>query len=265
MAGAAGPVRRADLHAVHPSIAPRHADRGVLEAIEDARSRRRARPRDRAALDLRHPRRGRAGGGRGDAAASPCDHAPDALVGFGLGGPEIGVPRPQFKPHFDRGARGRAAQRAARRARPPARRPSGTRCATSAPSGSATAPRRVAGPRAAGLPRRAPHPARGLPDLQHRHPRGRAPRRAPDPAAASTPGSWSRSTATTRRCSAPRSTGSTRSPPAARPRRDGRRRAGPERRAASFLPASDKARVLAEIDAYAAANAEEADGERHRR
>ncbi|MDQ6687068.1 MAG: adenosine deaminase [Actinomycetota bacterium] len=27
--------------------------------------------------------------------------APDALVGFGLGGPEIGVPRPQFKPHFD--------------------------------------------------------------------------------------------------------------------------------------------------------------------
>ena len=29
------------------------------------------------------------------------DHAPDALIGFGLGGPEIGVPRPQFKPHFD--------------------------------------------------------------------------------------------------------------------------------------------------------------------
>ncbi|GAA1476280.1 adenosine deaminase [Nocardioides aestuarii] len=29
------------------------------------------------------------------------NHAPDALVGFGLGGPEIGVPRPQFKPHFD--------------------------------------------------------------------------------------------------------------------------------------------------------------------
>ncbi len=29
------------------------------------------------------------------------DHRPDALVGFGLGGPEIGVPRPQFQPHFD--------------------------------------------------------------------------------------------------------------------------------------------------------------------
>jgi adenosine deaminase len=26
---------------------------------------------------------------------------PDALIGFGLGGPEVGVPRPQFKPHFD--------------------------------------------------------------------------------------------------------------------------------------------------------------------
>jgi len=29
------------------------------------------------------------------------NHRPDALVGFGLGGPEIGVPRPQFRPHFD--------------------------------------------------------------------------------------------------------------------------------------------------------------------
>jgi aminodeoxyfutalosine deaminase len=29
------------------------------------------------------------------------DHRTDALVGFGLGGPEIGVPRPQFRPHFD--------------------------------------------------------------------------------------------------------------------------------------------------------------------
>jgi aminodeoxyfutalosine deaminase len=30
------------------------------------------------------------------------DHAPDALIGFGLGGPEIGVPRPQFMPHFEK-------------------------------------------------------------------------------------------------------------------------------------------------------------------
>ena len=28
-------------------------------------------------------------------------HAPEALIGFGLGGPEVGVPRPQFQPHFD--------------------------------------------------------------------------------------------------------------------------------------------------------------------
>ena len=29
------------------------------------------------------------------------EHRTDALLGFGLGGPEIGVPRPQFQPHFD--------------------------------------------------------------------------------------------------------------------------------------------------------------------
>ncbi|MCX5155382.1 adenosine deaminase [Streptomyces sp. NBC_00291] len=30
------------------------------------------------------------------------DLRPEGLVSFGLGGPEIGVPRPQFKPYFDR-------------------------------------------------------------------------------------------------------------------------------------------------------------------
>ncbi|MBB6626767.1 adenosine deaminase [Nocardioides sp. KIGAM211] len=29
------------------------------------------------------------------------EHRTDGLIGFGLGGPEIGVPRPQFQPHFD--------------------------------------------------------------------------------------------------------------------------------------------------------------------
>ena len=29
------------------------------------------------------------------------DHRTEGLIGFGLGGPEIGVPRPQFQPHFD--------------------------------------------------------------------------------------------------------------------------------------------------------------------
>jgi aminodeoxyfutalosine deaminase len=30
------------------------------------------------------------------------DERPDALISFGLGGPEMGVPRPQFKPYFDK-------------------------------------------------------------------------------------------------------------------------------------------------------------------
>ena len=30
------------------------------------------------------------------------DERPDGLVSFGLGGPEIGVPRPQFRPYFDK-------------------------------------------------------------------------------------------------------------------------------------------------------------------
>jgi aminodeoxyfutalosine deaminase len=29
------------------------------------------------------------------------NHRPEGLVGFGLGGPELGVPRPQFQPHFE--------------------------------------------------------------------------------------------------------------------------------------------------------------------
>ncbi|QDP94951.1 adenosine deaminase [Microlunatus elymi] len=40
------------------------------------------------------------------AAETTCEIAVDlgsqALIGFGLGGPEIGVPRPQFRPYFDR-------------------------------------------------------------------------------------------------------------------------------------------------------------------
>jgi aminodeoxyfutalosine deaminase len=35
------------------------------------------------------------------ATVSYLEHAPSTLVGFGLGGPEVGVPRPQFKPYFD--------------------------------------------------------------------------------------------------------------------------------------------------------------------
>ena len=61
-----------------------------------------------------------------------------------------------------------------------------------------------AGPRAARAPRRARHPARGLPVVQHRDPGGRARSRSTRSGPSATPASSSRSTATTRRCSAPR-------------------------------------------------------------
>ena len=35
------------------------------------------------------------------ATVSYLEHAPSSLVGFGLGGPEVGVPRPQFAPYFE--------------------------------------------------------------------------------------------------------------------------------------------------------------------
>ena len=69
------------------------------EAIEDARV---AAQRD-FGLVLRwiYDIPGESGIPAADATLSyALDHAPDALVGFGLGGPEIGVPRPQFETHF---------------------------------------------------------------------------------------------------------------------------------------------------------------------
>ena len=70
------------------------------EAIEDARV---AAERD-LGLVLRwiYDIPGESGLPAADATLSyALDHVPDALVAFGLGGPEIGVPRPQFQPHFD--------------------------------------------------------------------------------------------------------------------------------------------------------------------
>ena len=103
------------------------------------------------------------------------NHAPDGLIGFGLGGPEVGVPRPQFKPHFD------AARAAGLRSLPHAGETTGPgdRVGRAAPPRRRTdRPRHLlrAGPRTARAPRRAPDPARGLPVVQHRHPRGRHPR-----------------------------------------------------------------------------------------
>ncbi|ROO89358.1 aminodeoxyfutalosine deaminase [Actinocorallia herbida] len=72
-----------------------------IEAIEDAR---RTAERDfgivlRWCFDIP----GEEGLPAGEATARfAVEHAPDALVSFGLGGPEAGWPRPQFKPFFDR-------------------------------------------------------------------------------------------------------------------------------------------------------------------
>ncbi len=70
------------------------------EAIEDARV---AAERD-FGLVLRwiYDVPGESGIPAADATLSyALEHRTDALVGFGLGGPEIGVPRAQFAPHFD--------------------------------------------------------------------------------------------------------------------------------------------------------------------
>ena len=89
----------------YTSVLPHDEDRGMpieayTEAIEDARV---AVERD-FGLVLRwiYDVPGESGLPAADATlAFALDHRPDGLVGFGLGGPEIGVPRPQFQPHFD--------------------------------------------------------------------------------------------------------------------------------------------------------------------
>lgn len=70
------------------------------EAIEDAR---RAAERDHGiVLRWIYDIPGESGIPAADATlAYALDHRPDGLVGFGLGGPEIGVPRAWFTPHFD--------------------------------------------------------------------------------------------------------------------------------------------------------------------
>ncbi|MEV5766290.1 adenosine deaminase [Micromonospora sp. NPDC052213] len=83
-----------------------HVHRGIpapafCEAIEDARK--------RAAADFGIELRwcfdipGEAGlPAAEETLRISLEERPDGLISFGLGGPEIGVPRPQFKPYFDR-------------------------------------------------------------------------------------------------------------------------------------------------------------------
>ena len=73
---------------------------GYTEAIEDARL---SAERDLGiVLQWIYDIPGESGLPAADATLDyALNHPPDGLIGFGLGGPEIGVPRPQFKPHFD--------------------------------------------------------------------------------------------------------------------------------------------------------------------
>jgi len=98
-------VRYAELTCTpYTSVLPHDADRGMpieayTEAIEDARV---AAERD-FGLVLRwiYDVPGESGIPAADATLGfALDHRPDGLVAFGLGGPEIGVPRDWFVPHF---------------------------------------------------------------------------------------------------------------------------------------------------------------------
>ncbi len=99
-------VRYAELTCTpYTSVLPDDPDNGIpieayTEAIEDARI---AAERD-FGIVLRwiYDIPGESGMPAADATLSfATNNRVDALVGFGLGGPEVGVSRPQFKPHFD--------------------------------------------------------------------------------------------------------------------------------------------------------------------
>ena len=99
-------VRYAELTCTpYTSVLPDDPEHGMpieayTEAIEDARI---AAERD-FGIVLRwiYDIPGESGMPAADATLSfATNHRVDALVGFGLGGPEVGVARAQFKPHFD--------------------------------------------------------------------------------------------------------------------------------------------------------------------
>ncbi|WP_418064519.1 adenosine deaminase [Pimelobacter simplex] len=98
-------VRYAELTCTpYTSVLPDDPERGMAieaytEAIEDARV---AAERDfGVVLRWIYDIPGESGLPAADATLRfALDHAPEGLVGFGLGGPEIGVPREQFIPHF---------------------------------------------------------------------------------------------------------------------------------------------------------------------
>ena len=85
----------------HTSVLAGVPIEAFVEAVEDART---AAERD-LGIRLRwiYDVPGEFGVPAAEATATyALDHAPESLIGFGLGGPEIGVERPQFGPVFDR-------------------------------------------------------------------------------------------------------------------------------------------------------------------
>ena len=99
---AAQNIRYAELTVTpYTSVVRGIAPQAFVEAIEDARV---AALRDHG-IELRWifdiPGELGLEGAEGTTAVA-LEHGPSSLIGFGLGGPEIGVPRPQFKPYFDR-------------------------------------------------------------------------------------------------------------------------------------------------------------------
>ncbi|PZM93787.1 MAG: adenosine deaminase [Actinobacteria bacterium] len=189
---------------------------------------------------------------------------PAGLISFGLGGPEVGVPRGQFKPHFDqaRAAGLRSVPHAGETTGPQSiwdalrdlgaeRIGHGISCVTDPALMAYLAERRVpmevcptSNVRTRAVPRLEEHPLRQMVEagllvtINSDDP----------PMFGTTLNNEYAIAARLLDCG-----------------RDGIVALARNAVTASFLPASDKARVLAEIDAYAAANAEEADGERHRR
>lgn len=98
-------IRYAELTCTpYTSVLPHEPDKGMpieaySEAIEDARL---AAQRDFGIrLQWIYDIPGESGLPAADATLDyALNHPTDGLVGFGLGGPEVGVPRPQFQPHF---------------------------------------------------------------------------------------------------------------------------------------------------------------------
>jgi len=99
-------IRYAELTCTpYTSVQPHVEDKGMpieaySEAIEDARV---AAQRDFGIrLQWIYDIPGESGIPAADATLDyALNHPTDGLVAFGLGGPEVGVPRPQFAPHFD--------------------------------------------------------------------------------------------------------------------------------------------------------------------